>query len=358
MRGMRSSELQMLAEVTRALTTRGADEGGLQAVAEAAMRLTGGTHASVRLRTGERELRVGARAGEGCARPAPGFDVGQGLLGWVAEHGRPANVADSASDPRFVPATGRPFTARSVLSVPILDGSRTLGVLSVSAPQASAFGGDDEAAASLLADATAQALITTELRRLAVTDEQTLAFNHRHLIPRLSEDIERARRTNGDLAVLLLDLDHFKRVNDRHGHAVGDAVLRAFADRVRESVRTVDALVRRGGEEFVVILPDTDLAYAGVVAERLRHSLVTRPLIVFGELTISQTVSIGIAAWDREESPASLDERADHAMYAAKSGGRNRVVVDSPGIRRRPSFVRRLAGARAAPKRRHLASRN
>lgn len=354
---MRSSALQVLAEVTRTLVARGADQAGLEAVAGAALQLLRANHASVRLCTGDRELSVGARAGADSQGPAPDFAVGQGLLGWVAEHGCLANVSDTEDDPRFEPAVGRAFAARSVLSVPILDQRRTLGVLSVSAPEPGAFGPDQEAAASLLASATAQALIATELRRLAVTDSQTLAFNHRHLLPRLAEDMERARRTHTELAMLSMDLDHFKRVNDRHGHIVGDAVLRAFADRVREMVRSVDSLVRRGGEEFVLIVPDADLEHACSVAERVRRGLLERPLVVFGELSIAQTVSIGVARWDRKESPEALDERADHAMYAAKSGGRNRVVVDGPGAsHRRSSLIQRLSLAPAGPKRR-LASR-
>jgi diguanylate cyclase (GGDEF)-like protein len=166
-----------------------------------------------------------------------------------------------------------------------------------------------------------------ELHRLALTDSQTLAYNRRYLLPRLNEEMERARRQVEALSVLLFDLDHFKRVNDSHGHAAGDRVLRAFADTVRECVRTVDVLVRRGGEEFVLIMPSTDQHQARAVAERVRIRLAQDPLPVRQGLALLQTVSIGVAMWDTHESPEALEERADQALYEAKRLGRNRVVV-------------------------------
>lgn len=347
---MRDGALQILAAVTRRLAASGV-EGGLQEVAEAAMSLTAANHASVRLRGDGPELTVGARAGAGSDHPPPSFQMGEGVLGWVAQHGRAANVADVSSDARFRNDDQRPFEATSVLAVPILDGQRTLGVLSLSSESPAAFDATDEAAAALLAHSAAQALVTDELRRLAVTDSQTLAFNHGHLMPRIAEEMERARRAAAPMSILLLDLDHFKRVNDEHGHTVGDAVLRAFADRVRESVRSVDALVRRGGEEFVLILPDTGVRRARGVAERLRRGLREQPLRVFDEFVVDQSVSVGVACWDGEESPQALDERADHAMYEAKEGGRDRVVVSTRSSRTRRSFTSHPPVDRVAPPR-------
>ena len=99
-------------------------------------------------------------------------------------------------------------------------------------------------------------------------DDTTMAFNHRYLAPRLVEEMERAGRSGGDVSLLYLDLDHFKAVNDKHGHAAGDAVLRMFADRVRRAVRRVDVLVRRGGEEFVLIMPQTGATQAHAISTR------------------------------------------------------------------------------------------
>jgi diguanylate cyclase (GGDEF)-like protein len=122
-----------------------------------------------------------------------------------------------------------------------------------------------------------------------------------------------------------MDLDHFKDVNDEHGHAAGDRVLREFADRVRTATRVQDGLVRWGGEEFVLVMPDTDAARALQVAERIREGLASDPIAVSEGVVVEQTVSIGVSTWDGAESAGALVERADRAMYAAKRAGRDRV---------------------------------
>src|SRR5262249_9086817 len=162
---------------------------------------------------------------------------------------------------------------------------------------------------------------------LAVFDDIQVAFNHRYLAPRLVEEMERASRAGGDVSLLYMDLDHFKRVNDDHGHAVGDAVLRMFADRVRRAVRRVDVLIRRGGEEFVLIMPQTGATQAHATGTRIQHTLHVDPFEIEGSPPIQQTVSIGVATWDKRETPEQLERRADAAMYEAKRLGRDRVVV-------------------------------
>jgi diguanylate cyclase (GGDEF)-like protein len=127
--------------------------------------------------------------------------------------------------------------------------------------------------------------------------------------------------------VALLDLDNFKLVNDAHGHAVGDAVLRGFADRVREVVRRQDVLVRRGGDEFVLIMPETGEAAARLAAERIRARLAAGPLDCGDGVHVAQTVSIGVVTWDGNEEPTSLEQRADAAMYEAKRRGRDQIAV-------------------------------
>jgi diguanylate cyclase (GGDEF)-like protein len=251
------------------------------------------------------------------------------MLGWVAETGQVARTGDSRREPRFLDRRERGFDVGSVLSVPVSSGGRTLGVLSMSSPAPNAFSETDEAMAMLLASAAAVALRTAELQTLALTDSQTLAYNRHYLLPRLAEEMERSLRQEEPLSLLLVDLDHFKRVNDRHGHAVGDAVLRAVADAVRGCVRIIDVLIRRGGEEFVLIMPATDEAQAVAVAERLRRRLDAEPLALSDGLALAQTASVGVAQWDTQENADQLEVRADRAMYEAKRRGRNRVVVAS-----------------------------
>jgi two-component system cell cycle response regulator len=122
----------------------------------------------------------------------------------------------------------------------------------------------------------------------------------------------------------MLDADHFKRVNDSHGHQVGDEVLRNLAGRCTKTLRSHDVLGRYGGEEFVIVFPETNLDEATVVAERLRSAIAERP-VAAGELSLPVTVSIGLATSARGQTPESLLARADAALYEAKRGGRNLV---------------------------------
>jgi two-component system, cell cycle response regulator len=167
---------------------------------------------------------------------------------------------------------------------------------------------------------------------LALTDELTGLYNRRYLFAHLDELIERVRRDGISVAVLLFDLDHFKRVNDTHGHAAGDDVLQELAARTVNSVRSVDLVARLGGEEFVVVMPETDLAIAAAVAERLRLAVAREPFVVraSGE-KLPVTISIGVtAANGKEEDRDRILKRADDALYTAKTRGRDQVIVRSP----------------------------
>jgi len=163
---------------------------------------------------------------------------------------------------------------------------------------------------------------------LATTDVLTELPNRRKFLTRLKEEFDRARRFgNQRCSILMVDLDHFKQVNDTHGHAVGDAVLKHFAQLMRKTFRNIDMAARVGGEEFAVILPGTDLAAAQVSAERLRELVAKTPLVQDGK-TISVTVSIGAVAMVPSDSEADQTLiRADEALYRAKENGRNRVEI-------------------------------
>ncbi|HHX40463.1 MAG TPA: diguanylate cyclase [Armatimonadetes bacterium] len=164
------------------------------------------------------------------------------------------------------------------------------------------------------------------LAELATHDELTRLYNRRHLVQRLSEEVPRAKRYRLPLSCLLLDLDHFKRVNDTYGHPAGDAVLRQIASILRSSVRSVDVVGRYGGEEFLIILPQTGAEGARVLAERIRQRVEQEPFDIGGQ-TIHCTTSIGLAAASDGEVPDADDliAEADRALYHAKAMGRNRV---------------------------------
>jgi two-component system cell cycle response regulator len=165
---------------------------------------------------------------------------------------------------------------------------------------------------------------------LAVTDALTGLFNRRYLETHAKALAEQANTAGSPLSVLIVDIDHFKSVNDMHGHAAGDSVLREFAQRLRRSTRGVDLVCRMGGEEFIVVMPDTPLWRARQIAERLRSGVAAEPFRVNAAAQITVTASVGLATLETAgEGMDALFSRADQALYAAKREGRNRVVADA-----------------------------
>jgi two-component system cell cycle response regulator len=170
----------------------------------------------------------------------------------------------------------------------------------------------------------------TNTLALAVTDELTGLYNRRYFDRHLSIMLEKAQSQERDMAVMLIDMDFFKAVNDTHGHDIGDAVLREFADRLRRNIRGVDLACRFGGEEFVVLMPDTDFRQAQTVAERVRHAVAERAFEADGARPLGITVSVGVSLNESDtDTPEVMLKRADVALYRAKREGRNRVVFDA-----------------------------
>jgi diguanylate cyclase (GGDEF)-like protein len=205
------------------------------------------------------------------------------------------------------------------------------------------LGPDDfsETDVSTLATFAAQAAIALdnvrlheEAQRLSLTDPLTGLFNYRYLRESLRRELERAARFGRDLAIVALDLDHFKDVNDTYGHAVGDIVLTEVARRIRAVTREVDVAFRRGGEEFVILLPETDAAGGGALARRLAAEVRQSPVFT-RDHAISVTVSIGVAVFPEHGANGSaVLEAADRALYAAKAAGRDACrTADAAGPR-------------------------
>ena len=182
----------------------------------------------------------------------------------------------------------------------------------------------------IILDITDRKALEGRLSELATLDPLTGQFNRRETERILDEEVARAERYGRQLAVLWLDLDHFKEVNDTRGHAVGDDVLRTVSLRLAESIRTVDTLGRFGGEEFIVVLPEMSLEEAWDIAERLRRRIAEEPVEVSVGSAIDLTISIGVAIYpDHASSAEDLCNMADKAMYQAKKLGRNRTVIVS-----------------------------
>lgn len=169
---------------------------------------------------------------------------------------------------------------------------------------------------------------TQELERLSISDGLTGLFNHRHIHEMLQVEFERSRRSHDPVAVAMFDLDHFKQLNDTHGHQAGDRVLKDMADILRDTAREVDMLGRYGGEEFIALLPETELHDAVVFAERVRKRVAERDFRIGEGRTVRMTLSAGVATYPSPGigDPHQLVDWADRALYAAKRGGRNRVV--------------------------------
>jgi two-component system, cell cycle response regulator len=166
---------------------------------------------------------------------------------------------------------------------------------------------------------------------MAITDALTGLFNRRYMETHLGTLMEQAASRGKPLALLILDIDYFKSINDGHGHDAGDDVLREFSLRIRKSIRNIDLACRYGGEEFVIVMPETDIAVAAMVAERIRRRIATEPFAIQeGARTLDVTISIGIAALaGPADTAAAVLKRADTALYRAKRDGRNRVVPDA-----------------------------
>jgi two-component system cell cycle response regulator len=166
---------------------------------------------------------------------------------------------------------------------------------------------------------------------LAVTDALTGLYNRRYMESHADSLVERAAARGKPLSVLMVDIDHFKTINDTYGHNAGDDVLREFSDRLRSCIRGIDLACRHGGEEFVVVMPDTDLGVANKVAERIRRRIAGEPFpIERGSRSVEVTISVGLAGRiGPQDSCALIMKRADSALYRAKRNGRNRVVSDA-----------------------------
>jgi diguanylate cyclase (GGDEF)-like protein len=166
------------------------------------------------------------------------------------------------------------------------------------------------------------------VERLAGTDELTGLLNHRRLQEILGREVRRAERHGGALALVMLDIDNFKAINDVYGHQQGDAVLRAVSATLQSSIRAIDFAARYGGEELAVVLPDCEIGQAATTAERIRHAIASLHVPLRCGRTISVTASLGVASLDVEtRTRQQLVEAADAALYVAKRAGKNRVEV-------------------------------
>jgi diguanylate cyclase (GGDEF)-like protein len=271
------------------------------------------------------EVRGGSRQVQGIRLKA-----GQGIAGRVARTGRPLIVNDVSRSRFFYSGADRKtgFSTRQVLCVPLQVRKTMIGVLeAINKISGGGFGGQDLLLFNTLANQAAVAIENARLHNLAAYDGLTQVYTRRFFDQWFETEFVRLRRYRRDLQLLFIDIDHFKRVNDKFGHQAGDHVLAAMAQLTKGLVRDSDFLARYGGEEFILAMRETAPGPGRLAAERIRRSIETHAFEFEGS-RIPVTVSIGLSSYrdDPALTPAGLIREADSALYQAKSG-RNRVEV-------------------------------
>jgi diguanylate cyclase (GGDEF)-like protein len=287
-------------------------------------------------RTGE--LYVEVAVGQGADRIRDlRVKAGEGIAGWVAREGEPLLVADVRSDPRFSSRVDQAshFQTCAVLAVPLRSKGRTLGVIElINGASEQGFDDDDVRTLATIADYAAIALENARnfqrIRELTILDDHTGLYNSRHLQRQLEAEIVRARRFGHSLSIIFLDLDRFKSVNDAYCHQHGSALLREVGDVLTSTLRSVDVPTRYGGDEFVVLLPETDRSQARMVAVRLREALNAHYFLRARGLSVRITASFGVATFpDDASTEEELMRQADVAMYRIKETCRDQIGFSS-----------------------------
>lgn len=265
------------------------------------------------------------------------LEPGEGIAGAVFADARPRKVDDVRTDPLFA---GRfdalsAFHTRSILAVPLIARGRPLGVIElVNGPDDPVFSDQDVDAVSAIAEFAAIAIDNARnfqrIQELTLIDEHTGLYNARHLRELLEREVARSQRFGHPLSLIFLDLDHFKAVNDTYGHLAGSALLKEVGELLRGCIRHVDSAFRFGGDEFAVLLIETDSAGAQHTALRVRDVIRQHRFLGARGLELRLSASVGVATYpDQAPDAAGLLHAADGAMYRVKASGRDAVAVAS-----------------------------
>lgn len=273
-------------------------------------------------------LRMGLRGHEISDEGFPDQVPASEILGWLGESYSAIRIKDMRADPRFHFLTHQ-SQFRSLLAIPLVMHDIVIGLMMLATVQPGSFSPTDFTQAETLGKqivfALRKSLLYRKVQTLSFTDSQTGLYVHRHFQERLREEMHRAERYRQHLSLIMLDLDHFKNVNDQYGHQVGDAVLAEAASRIQELAGPTALVARYGGEEFAVLLPNTPLAKAAVVAQGINDYLKATPIDA-GEQKLTLTISAGVSSYPEHAlSREALIGAADAALYQAKKDGRDLV---------------------------------
>ena len=266
--------------------------------------------------------------------------VGQGIAGWVAQHGEIVIVPDTSKDTRFFGKVDEKtkMETRSIVAVPVKFRDTCLGVIElINCVGPEGFDARDlkllEALSDFAAIALENARHVKRIHELTIKDDCTSLYNARHMGFILDTEIYRSQRYNYEFSIVFIDLDHFKQVNDTHGHLVGSRLLAEIGEAMKTNCRLIDFAFRYGGDEFVLLLPQTSKESAMLVARRL-HKMLRESTWLPGEgLNIKLTASMGVASYPVDSrTKEGLLHLADEAMYLAKNTSRDSVAVANVGI--------------------------
>ena len=254
--------------------------------------------------------------------------LGEGLIGSAADRTRPIIVSDAA---RTLRRGENEPAADSWLLYPIVSQKRVMGVAHWTRPAGNPFTAEDAAQLEGLVPQVGVAVESlrarNKMRELASTDGLTGLLNHRRVGEMLRDEMRRSERYNRPLSVLMMDVDSFKSFNDTYGHVVGDQLLKSVSQLLRAGVRTVDKVGRYGGEEFIIVMPETHKDDAYLLAERIRSTVEQQAFVVVAGEEIHRTISVGVASYPEDGlNPQEVVERADEALYRAKNNGKNCVI--------------------------------
>lgn len=343
----RVGELQILYDLARTIASTLDLEEVLERIAQVVPQKLNVPKFSIMLLNGEGLLEVLKAWPANVGSEGLTFAIDEGICGRAAASRKSEYVPDLEADTLFKVRGGEGAKGRGcLLAVPMVHGGEFLGVLNFERPQKADFSVDEIEFFTAVADQAAMAVQNARLHEqtvaLSVTDPLTGIPNRRHLFQQLDAEIIRANRFGTQLSFLMIDIDHFKHLNDTAGHSAGDDVLKQVSAILRRTVRKVDTVARYGGEEFVVLLPQVARAEALEVAEKLRKGVEEAPL----EQAKTQpggkvTISVGVAHLPGDAAERTkLVDSADSALYASKRGGRNRVTAYQPGMELDPTRQR------------------
>jgi diguanylate cyclase (GGDEF)-like protein len=265
--------------------------------------------------------------------------VGEGIAGWVAKHGEQVILADVESDPRFAKRIDEAThcETRSVICVPLRSRLRVLGVIQLVNADISQFNEQEifflQALCDYAAIAIENARWVEKIQELTITDDCTGLYNARHLYKTLETEVYRSSRFGYEFSVLFIDLDRFKAVNDTHGHLIGSKLLAEIGYLVKAQLRLIDYAFRYGGDEFVVLLPQTGKDQALVVAKRLRDGMRASSFCRDEGLNLNVRASIGLATYPHDARDAhDIIRQADEMMYLVKNTTRDNIGIAQRGV--------------------------